>query len=144
MTKRNRRDYTDEFKLEAIRLVEETDKTMAQVSRDLGIGNNLIGRWKKEFADRKIEAGRVDDKDAEIRRLKAELRDLREDHDIVKKAAAYFARNKRRGMRLSMSNPAVTVLSDCVGSWACRLAGTMIGEIESPVSMQSVTRSLPT
>lgn len=95
MTKRNRRDYTDEFKLEAIRLVEETDKTMAQVSRDLGIGNNLIGRWKKEFADRKIEAGRVDDKDAEIRRLKAELRDLREDHDIVKKAAAYFARNKR-------------------------------------------------
>ena len=49
MTKRNRRDYTDEFKLEAIRLVEETDKTMAQVSRDLGIGNNLIGRWKRNL-----------------------------------------------------------------------------------------------
>jgi len=95
MTKRNRRDYTDEFKLEAIRLVDETEKTMAQVSRDLGIGSNLIGRWRKEFADRKVEAGQVDDKDAEIRRLKAELRDLKEDHDIVKKAAAYFARNNR-------------------------------------------------
>lgn len=95
MTKRNRRIFTDEFKLEAIRLVEETDKTMAQVSRDLGINNNLIGRWKKEFSDRKIEATQIDDKDAEIRRLKAELRDLKEDHDIVKKAAAYFAKTSR-------------------------------------------------
>ena len=95
MTKRNRRIFPDEFKLEAIRLVEETDKTMAQVSRDLGINNNLIGRWKKEFSDRKIEATQIDDKDAEIRRLKAELRDLKEDHDIVKKAAAYFAKTSR-------------------------------------------------
>ena len=95
MTKRNRRIFTDEFKLEAIRLVEETDMTMAQVSRDLGINNNLIGRWKKEFSDRKIEATQIDDKDAEIRRLKAELRDLKEDHDIVKKAAAYFAKTSR-------------------------------------------------
>jgi len=95
MTKRNRRDYTDEFKLEAIRLVDETDKTMAQVGRDLGIGSNLIGRWKKEFSGRKVESVRIDDKDAEIRRLKAELRDLKEDHDIVKKAAAYFAKNNR-------------------------------------------------
>ena len=95
MTKRNRRIFTDEFKLEAIRLVEETDKTMAQVSRDLGINNNLIGRWKKEFSDRKIGATQIDDKDAEIRRLKAELRDLKEDHDIVKKAAAYFAKTSR-------------------------------------------------
>lgn len=95
MKKRIRRDYTDEFKLEAIRLVEETDKTMAQVSRDLGIGNNLIGRWKKEFANRTLESTKVDDKDVEIRRLKAELRDLKEDHDIIKKAAAYFAKNNR-------------------------------------------------
>ena len=47
MNKRNRRVFTDEFKLEALRLVEETDKTMSQVSRDLGIGNNLLGRWKR-------------------------------------------------------------------------------------------------
>ena len=85
MTKRNSRIFTDEFKLEAIRLVEETDKTMAQVRWDLGINNNLIGRWKKKFSDRKIEATQIDDKDAEIRRLKAELRDLKQDHDIVKR-----------------------------------------------------------
>ena len=95
MTKRNRRIFTEEFKLEAIRLVEETDKTISQVSRDLGIGNNLICRWKKEFAGKQVASRIVDDKDAEIRRLRAELRDLKEDHDILKKAAAYFAKHSR-------------------------------------------------
>ena len=94
-TKRNRRNYTAEFKLEAIRMVEETDKTIAQVNRELGINGNLISRWKEELSNREIEAGQIDDKDAEISRLRTELRDLKEDHDIVKKAAAYFARNKR-------------------------------------------------
>ncbi len=95
MKKRNRRDFTPEFKREAVRMVEESDKTIAAVSRELGIGGNLIARWRREFATQDIEASRFDDKDAEIRRLQAELRDLKEDHDIVKKAAAYFAKNSR-------------------------------------------------
>lgn len=95
MTKRNRRSYTTDFKREAVRMVEETDKTLAQVSRELGIGSNLIPRWKKELEKIGVEENVIDDKDAEIRRLRAELRDLKEDHDIVKKAAAYFARDKR-------------------------------------------------
>ena len=45
------------------------------------------------FAGKQVASGVVDDKDAEIRRLKTELRDLKEDHDILKKAAAYFARD---------------------------------------------------
>ena len=95
MTKRNRRNYTPDFKREAIRMVEESDKTIAQVSRDLGIGSNLIARWKREQSEQGAEDATLDDKDAEIRRLRAELRDLKEDHEIVKKAAAYFARDKR-------------------------------------------------
>jgi len=68
-------------------MVEETDKTIAQVSKELGIGSNLIGRWKRELADTGFKPGPVgDDKDAEIRRLQAELRDLKEDHGILKKA----------------------------------------------------------
>jgi len=95
MTRRNRRNYTLEFKQEAVRLVDETDKTIAEVSRDLGINSNLIGRWRKELANSVAATAQVDDKDAEIRRLRAELRDLKEDHDIIKKAAAYFAKNSR-------------------------------------------------
>lgn len=95
MTSRTRRNYTLEFKREAVNLAEDSDKTIAEVSRDLGINSNLIRRWKKELANSAVESTSVDDKDAEIRRLRAELRDLKEDHEIIKKAAAYFARNSR-------------------------------------------------
>jgi len=47
MKKRNRRDFTPEFKREAVRMVEETDKTIAAVSRELDIGGNLIARWRR-------------------------------------------------------------------------------------------------
>ena len=95
MTSRTRRNYTLEFKREAVNLAEDSDKTIAEVSRDLGINSNLIRRWKKELANSAVESTQVDDKDAEIRRLRAELRDLKEDHEIIKKAAAYFAKNSR-------------------------------------------------
>ena len=88
MKKRNRRIFTTEFKREAIRMVDETDKTISDVSRELGINSNLIGRWKKEQSTLELESGRIDDKDAEVR-------DLKEDRDILKKAAAYFAKNSR-------------------------------------------------
>jgi len=95
MTSRTRRTYTLEFKREAVNLAEDSDKTITEVSRDLGINSNLIRRWKKELAKSTVESTKVDDKDAEIRRLRAELRDLKEDHEIIKKAAAYFAKNSR-------------------------------------------------
>ena len=95
MRSRTRRNYTLEFKREAVNLAEDSDKTIAEVSRDLGINSNLIRRWKKELANSAVESTQVDDKDAEIRRLRAELRDLKEDHEIIKKAAAYFAKNSR-------------------------------------------------
>ena len=95
MKKRNRRSHSPEFKREAVKMVEQTDKTIAQVSRELGIGSNLIGRWFREQAQGKSEAITVEDKDAEIRRLQAELRDLKDDHEIVKKAATYFAKHSR-------------------------------------------------
>lgn len=95
MTSRTRRNYTLEFKREAVNLAEDSDKTITEVSRDLGINSNLIRRWKKELANSTAESTQIDDKDAEIRRLRAELRDLKEDHEIIKKAAAYFAKNSR-------------------------------------------------
>jgi len=95
MKKRNRRAFTPEFKREAVRMVDESEKTIAQISKELGIGDNLISRWRREQADQIVEVKRVEDKDAQIRRLEAELRDLKEDHDILKKAAAYFAKHSR-------------------------------------------------
>ena len=80
-------------------MVDETDKTILDVSRELGINSNLIGRWKKEQSILELESGCIDDKDAEIRRLQAKVRDLKEDRDILKKAA-YFAKHSQWSMRL--------------------------------------------
>ena len=99
MTRRAYRRFSKEFKLEAIRLADESGKPKAQVARELGIRVNQIGKWRKELEDKQEAAfagqGRQSGKDAEIQRLRRELADAREENEILKKAAAYFARNQR-------------------------------------------------
>lgn len=51
MSKEERKTYTKEFKLEALRLLETTDKSAAQLERELGIGSSNLSRWKREFAE---------------------------------------------------------------------------------------------
>lgn len=92
MSKRIRRSYTTEFKLQAARQVLETDKTASEVSRDLGIGDNLLRRWCKEHEQLESQPKTDESKEDEIRRLRNELKSLKEDNDILKKAAAYFAK----------------------------------------------------
>ena len=68
------------------------------MARELGIRVNQIGKWRKELEDKQEAAfsgqGRPTGKDAEIQRLRRELADAREENEILKKAAAYFARNQ--------------------------------------------------
>lgn len=96
--------YTQEFKLEAIRLMEETDKPVVQLARDLGLRVNQIYKWKKQLEDKQDQAFKrtrkasqdkvVDevDKDAEIKALKQRIERLEAEKDILKKAATYFAK----------------------------------------------------
>lgn len=96
--------YTQEFKLEAIRLMEETDKPVVQLARDLGLRVNQIYKWKKQLEDKQEHAFKrtrkasqdkvVDeaDKDAEIKALKQRIERLEAEKDILKKAATYFAK----------------------------------------------------
>jgi len=95
MSKRIRRSYTTEFKLQAVRQVVETDKTAAEVSREIGIGDNLLRRWCNEYEQLESLPKTEESKDDEIRRLRSELESLKEDNDILKKAAAYFAKESR-------------------------------------------------
>lgn len=99
MSRRAYRRFSKEFKLEAIRLADESGKPKAQVARELGIRVNQIGKWRKELEDKQAAAfsgqGRQTGKDTEIQRLRRELADAREENEILKKAAAYFARNQR-------------------------------------------------
>ena len=91
-----RKHYSREFKLEAVRLLEQTDKPIAELARELGIRRNLLYKWRDTLTQ-KGEAsfpggGRKRDFEQENARLRRELERVKEERDILKKAAAYFAR----------------------------------------------------
>ena len=91
-----RRQFTREFKLEAVKLVRERGVSAAQAARDLGIGNNVMSRWVREAAVDKAQAfpgrGQMKPDDAEVARLKRELAKTKAERDILKKAIGFFAK----------------------------------------------------
>ena len=94
MTKR--KSFTKEFKLEAIRLLEKSDKTGAEIARELGIRRNMLYKWLDEVKEKGdnafIGSGRPPISDNKVNDLKRENERLKEEVEILKKAAAYFAR----------------------------------------------------
>ncbi len=90
--------YTKEFKLEAVHMMEESGRPPAEIARQLGIRRNQLYKWKEQLARRGESAfsgkrGRPAKADqSELATLKQENSWLREENEILKKAAAYFAR----------------------------------------------------
>jgi transposase len=88
MSERKHTRYSKEFKLEAIRLADESDKPVTQVARELGLRVNQIYKWKKQLKLKQDGAfpgkGGAADKDAEIRRLKKELTATHEENEFLK------------------------------------------------------------
>jgi transposase len=91
-----RRRYTREFKIEAVRLTETGDKTIADVAFDLGLHPNTLYRWRSELGVAGEEAfsgsGQMKAGDEEVRRLQREIARLRQERDILKKAVTFFAK----------------------------------------------------
>ena len=91
-----RRRYGREFKLEAVKLVRDRGVTVAQAARDLDLHENLLRKWVKDFAADPQHAfpgqGQMKPEQLEIERLRREVTKLKAERDILKKAAAYFAR----------------------------------------------------
>ncbi len=91
-----RRKFSREFKLEAVRLVTERGVAVTQACRDLDVVESVLRRWMRELADAPSSAfpghGQQRAEQAEIAALKKEVVRLRAERDILKKAAAYFAR----------------------------------------------------
>jgi transposase len=91
-----RRQFTREFKFEAVKLVRERGVSAAQAARDLGIGTNVMSRWVREAAADKGQAfpgrGQMKPDDAEVARLKRELAKTKAERDILKKAIGFFAK----------------------------------------------------
>ena len=89
-----RRQHTSEFKQEAVRLAERKDVPVAQVARDLGICENLLYKWMRQFGKKADGSVVSPDEHEELIRLRRENRILKEERDILKKAAAYFAKEQ--------------------------------------------------
>lgn len=98
MAQKQRRQFTREFKLEAVRLVLERGVSFAQASRDLGVHVNVLRKWVRDFEDDPKQAfpghGQMKPEQAEIERLRKEVTKLKAERDILKKAAAYFAKDQ--------------------------------------------------
>jgi len=99
MSEGKRRKYDREFKTEAVRLVIEEGRAVAQVARNLGIHENLLHKWKKNYEEDPQYAfpgkGRLKEPDEEMRRLRKELADVKEERDILKKALAIFSKGPK-------------------------------------------------
>jgi transposase len=90
---RERRQFSDEFKREAVRLAYESGRRLSDVARELDVGTNLIRRWRRKFAG--VEQGRAPTTEQqEILRLQRRLSRVREERDILKKALAIFSERR--------------------------------------------------
>ena len=91
-----RRKFSREFKLEAVRLVKERGVAVVQAARDLDLHENVLRKWIRELlADPQYAFpghGQMKPEQLEIDRLRREVAKLKAERDILKKAAAYFAR----------------------------------------------------
>ena len=98
MSKQQAKPYSAEFKERAVKLAVESDQPVAQTARDLGINENTLHTWLSKYHQGGSRApGQLDSEHLyeELKRLKKENALLKEERDILKKAAAYFAVNCR-------------------------------------------------
>ncbi len=95
MKKRKRRNYTQEFKEEAVKLITEQGYSFAEAGRNLGVNPNLLSRWKRDIEgdlNGNLSPASVVSVQSELKRLRKENKQLRMEREILKKAAAFFAK----------------------------------------------------
>jgi len=89
-----RKKYTKEFKLDAVSLVIDQEYSRAEAARNLGINSNMLGRWVKEHQADDGQAfrgnGKLTAEQEEIKNLKAQVKRLQMEREILKKATAFF------------------------------------------------------
>lgn len=89
------RKFTPEYRDEAVKLVVDASRPVAEVARDLGINEGTLGNWVREYRDRHPMSEELSISDrAKLKELENENRELRMERDFLKKAAAFFAKEQ--------------------------------------------------
>ena len=94
MAKKPRRQYTEEFKREAVELIKRSGKSKAQISRELGVSDQNISRWWHKYGQGENAAEEQTVSQEAFNAMRAELRRLKEERDILKKALNIFSRQE--------------------------------------------------
>jgi len=101
---RKYRTYTKEFKLEALELLEHSDKSASELERELGITTGMLLKWRQRYKVGKethnLEPSDQSAEQTELRRLRRELARVTEERDILKKAIAIFSKEEKNGTGL--------------------------------------------
>ena len=96
--KRKRKKHAEEFKREAVRLLESRgERTVSDVAASLGVAENLLHAWKRKYGSaaeqvRKERGGET--QEDEVKRLRREIAQVKQERDILKKSIAFFARDR--------------------------------------------------
>lgn len=97
MAKSNGTRYDETFKKETVKYILENNKPIAQVARETGVNTNTLHGWMKKYGQQpEIKAiQKFTSTDEELKALQKQLRDLKEENEILKKAMHYFAKSPR-------------------------------------------------
>lgn len=87
--------YDKQFKLDAVKAAMQSDSSIAQVAIDLGVNTQTLYTWVSKYRSEALQAGVDLSPEQELIELRKEVAELRQEKDILKKAAAYFAKNQR-------------------------------------------------
>ena len=103
--KKTRKKYAREFKEEAVKLITEQGYQIAEAARNLGVNENMLGRWKREVEGggegaQSFQGGAT--LQAELNRLRKENKRLKMEREILKKAAAFFAKERKKRAKVSI------------------------------------------
>ncbi len=93
----SRRQYSKEYKQEAVQLAQQSHTSVTEVARNLGINNTMLRRWIKESNEPAKQAftGQGSPRDEEISQLKRELAQVKRERDFLREAAAYFVKHPK-------------------------------------------------
>lgn len=94
MARRKRRNFTPEFKAEAVRLVKESGRPLAQVARELDVDKGTLRHWQRTLEGEPSAAQQLTERE-ELRRLRRENARLKLEQEVLKKAMAFFANDGR-------------------------------------------------
>lgn len=94
-----RKRYTEDFKREAVRLMESSEKPITEIARDLGINDNNLYRWRGQYSHHEVgkataSNGDMREMEAELKRLRREVEVLRQERDVLKKAMHIISRSQ--------------------------------------------------